>query len=143
MVHCLAMPVSGGPRRIALAMRQALGEWVATERRASSAATEPRLIDAAGKGLRGCVPEGFRYLHVGWRGGGLVCPLDDAVDGLPPGFALDALCGAAGWAPARIVAAERAAVERTGATGEAQARSRFQRLQRHVTALALAWKRAE
>jgi len=113
-VHCIGLPIHGGPRQVESTMIQALKEWTATETGSSSMSAEPRIISTAGKGLRGCIPERFPYVYVGWRGGGLVSPLHDILVNLPPNFALDTLCGAAGWAQSRMIAAERSSVEYRG-----------------------------
>jgi len=60
--------------------------------------TNRQLIDTAGKGLRGSIPVGFPYFHVGWRGGGFVHPVDDEAS-FPAGFGLDVVAGMLGQAP--------------------------------------------
>ncbi|KAA0159202.1 hypothetical protein FNF28_05958 [Cafeteria roenbergensis] len=40
--------------------------------------THAAVIHTQGKGLRRCVPPGFPYAHVGWAGGGMVHPIEDA-----------------------------------------------------------------
>jgi hypothetical protein len=60
--------------------------------------TNRQLVDTAGKGLRGSIPVGFPYLHVGWRGGGFVHPIDDDVS-FPVGFGLDVCAGMMGLPP--------------------------------------------
>ena len=142
VVHCIAVPTQGGVDRLAASVRSSLQEWVATERRASAASAEPRLLSTAGKGLRGCIPPGFGYLHVGWRGGGVVCPLDEAVDGLPVSFGMDVMCSLAGWMPSRVLAGERKAVQEHK-YGGSLTDARFEILKSRVTALAQAWHAAK
>jgi diadenosine tetraphosphate (Ap4A) HIT family hydrolase len=60
--------------------------------------TNKVLVDTAGKGLRGAIPKGFAYFHVGWQGGGFVHPVEDE-EAWPPGFGMDVATGMMGRDP--------------------------------------------
>jgi hypothetical protein len=74
------------------------GEW----------ATNKRLIETAGKGLRGAIPRGFSYFHVAWAGGGFVHPIENEAK-FPEEWGLDVAAGMLGQAPARFGRREGAA----------------------------------
>ena len=60
--------------------------------------TNKAVIDCRGKGLRGAVPSGFAYFHVGWRGGGYAHVIEDA-DRFPRNWGLDIVAGMMGLPP--------------------------------------------
>lgn len=61
--------------------------------------THAAVIHTRGKGLRRCVPPGFPYAHVGWAGGGMVHPIEDART-FSPSLLLDVAAGLLGVPPA-------------------------------------------
>lgn len=61
--------------------------------------THAAVIHTQGKGLRRCVPPGFPYAHVGWAGGGMVHPIEDART-FSPSLLLDVAAGLLGVPPA-------------------------------------------
>ncbi len=60
--------------------------------------TNKAIVDCAGKGLRGAVPPGFPYFHVGWRGGGYAHVIEDAST-FPKDWGIDVTAGILGLPP--------------------------------------------
>jgi hypothetical protein len=58
------------------------------------------LIDTTGKGLRKCVPRGFPYFFVSWKGGGFVHVIEEEAD-FPASFGIDICAGIIGLPPGR------------------------------------------
>ena len=61
-------------------------------------ATNKAIVDCAGRGLRGAVPPGFPYFHVGWRGGGYAHVIEDAAT-FPKDWGVDIAAGMLGLPP--------------------------------------------
>jgi len=60
--------------------------------------TNKAIVDCAGRGLRGAVPPGFPYFHVGWRGGGYAHVIEDATT-FPKDWGVDIAAGMLGLPP--------------------------------------------
>ena len=60
-----------------------------------------KVIDITGKGLRRCIPQGFPYFHVAWKGGGFAHVIEDENE-FPPSFGVDIAAGMMGLPPERF-----------------------------------------
>ena len=56
------------------------------------------VISTTGKGLRRSIPEGFPYVHVSWRGGGVLHVIEDERS-FPQYFGMDTVAGMLGLPP--------------------------------------------